>query len=93
MSADKWEVVAEIFGELEAELIRGLLEAGGVEVFLSQEGAGRAYGLNVGSLGKVQVLVPSRDLQSALDILSDYNAGKYASTELETPDDDPSPES
>lgn len=93
MSADKWEVVAEVYGELEAELIRGLLEAGGVEVFLSQEGAGRAYGLNLGALGKVQILVPSRDLQSARDILADYNAGNYASTELETSDDDPGPES
>jgi len=93
MSGDRWEVVAEVFGELEAELLRGLLEAGGVEVFLSQEGAGRAYGLNVGMLGKIQVLVPSRDLGSALAILSDYNAGKYASTGLEASDEDPGPES
>jgi hypothetical protein len=78
MPTDKWEIVTEVFGELEAELIRGLLEAGEVEVYLNQEGAGRAYGLNVGSLGKVQIMVPSHQIQLAQQILDDYQSGKYA---------------
>jgi hypothetical protein len=82
MESDRWEIVAEIFGELEAEIIRGLLEAGGIEVYLNQEGAGRAYGINVGTMGKVQVLVPSHQSVSARQILDDYLSGKYEATDL-----------
>jgi len=88
MSINKWEILAEVFGELEAELLRGLLEAGGIEVFLNQEGAARAYAVNVGLLGKVQVMVPSRQIQLARQILEDYEAGKYISSDLDNPDED-----
>jgi hypothetical protein len=93
MSENKWEIVAEVYGELEAELIRGLLEAEGIEVFLNQEGAGRVYGLNVGSLGMVQIMVPSRDIQLAQVILADYNSGSYASPDSGNTADDPGIES
>lgn len=92
ISMDKWEIVAEIFGEIEAEIIRGLLEAGGIEVFLNQEGAGRAYGINVGSMGKVQVMVRSQQFELARQILDDYRSGKYASTDSGYPEDDWEPE-
>jgi hypothetical protein len=81
MTTDRWELAAEVYGELESELIRGLLEAGGIEVFLNQEGAGRAYGLGLGALGKVQILVPSRDIARAKEILEDYESGKYSSSD------------
>jgi hypothetical protein len=83
MSAEKWEVLAEIYGELQAEIIRGLLESEGIEVYLNQEGASRAYAVNVGPLGKVQVLVPSSQIQIAQQILQDYHAGKYESSDGE----------
>lgn len=77
MSEEKWTVIAEIYGELQAELIRGLLDAQGVRVFLNQEGAGRAYGLSVGPLGLVQLLVPESQSQLAEQILADYSSGKF----------------
>jgi len=88
MSAKKWAVLDEIGGTFNAELIKGLLEAQGVPVILSQEGAGHyAYAMNVGSLGQVQILVPEDHLEEARQILADYYAGKF-----ENPDSDDSDE-
>jgi hypothetical protein len=77
MSDENWEVVLEVSGELQADLLRNLLEAQGIEVFLNQEGAGRAYGLTVGPLGEVQIMVPEHQSQEARQILDDYYAGKF----------------
>jgi len=83
--SETWEVIAEIYGELQAELLRGLLEAQGIEVVLNQEGAGRAYGLNVGPLGQVQIMVPASSVEDARHVLADYYAGKF-----ETPNEEQS---
>ena len=77
MSDEKWEVVTEVSGELQAGLLRNLLEAQGIKVFLNQEGAGKAYGLTVGPLGQVQILVPKTQNQEARQIVDDYYAGKF----------------
>jgi hypothetical protein len=78
-----WESVDEVFGELQAELLRGLLEAQDIPVMLNQEGAGRAYGINVGRLGQIQILVPSDYAVQARAILNDYYAGAYEDQEFE----------
>jgi hypothetical protein len=81
MSEDKWELVIEVSGEFQANLLRNLLEAQGIKVFLNQEGAGKAYGLTVGPLGQVQVLVPEHQSQEARQIADDYYAGKFETNE------------
>jgi hypothetical protein len=90
MPKDKWELITEVPGELQADLLRNLLEAQGIQVFLNQEGAGRAYGLTVGPMGEVQVLVPSHQSQEARKIVEDYFAGKFESDSEEPPDPDES---
>jgi hypothetical protein len=75
MSEIKWEVVYEMNGSFLAEILRGLLEAQEIPVVLSQEGAGRVYGLTVGTLGRVQILVPAPDLERAQHILVEYETG------------------
>jgi hypothetical protein len=88
MSAKKWAVLDEVGGTLNAELIKGLLEAQGVQVVLSQEGAGHyAYAMTVGSLGQVQILVPDDHLEEARQILADYYAGKFENQDFENPDE------
>jgi hypothetical protein len=77
MTRENWEVAHEVSGELQAELLRGLLDAQGVPARLSQEGAGRAYGINVGRLGQVQILVPTSHLDRARSIINDYYAGVF----------------
>jgi hypothetical protein len=87
MTNSKWEVVAEVYGDLESEIIRGLLQAEDIPVTLSKEGAGQALGLQVGSMGEVQVLVPTEHVGKAQGIVDDYFAGKYnTDEELLTPD-------
>lgn len=87
MADETWVVVTSVSGEIQAEIIKGLLEAQGISVFLNQEGAGRAYGLGVGQLGEVQLLVPHTQEQAALQVLADYEAGKF-----ENPPSDMTPE-
>lgn len=86
MTNENWEIVDEVSGELQAELLRGLLEAQGIEVVLNQEGAGRAYGLNIGTLGQVQIMVPSHSAVEARQILDDYYAGKFEETDNISPE-------
>ena len=82
MGEQKWEVVATIAGDFQAELLRGLLEAQDIPVVLSQEGAGHSvFPVTVGALGKVDVLVPGSHLEQALKVVEDFNAEIYDDTE------------
>ena len=84
MSDENWEVVDEVAGDIQAEILRGYLEAQGIPVWLSQEGVGRVYGLGIGALGNVQILVPSSNYEKARALLDDYYAGNIESEELDT---------
>src|SRR3990170_4841060 len=79
MSERTWVVVDEIEGGLQAEIMRGFLEAQDIPVWLNQEGAGKAIGLTLPLLGLVQVLVPSDKVQQAHEIIEAYYAGTFAS--------------
>ena len=84
MTEEKWEVVDEVQGDMQAEILRGMLEAQGIKVWLSQEGLGHSvYALTVGSMGAVQILVPQHQVQSARALLDDYYAGNLENIELE----------
>ena len=90
MTDHKWELITTASGELQADLIRNLLEAQEIKVFLSQEGAGRAVGLTLGPMGEVQVLVPENQSEAARQIVEDYYAGKFDPDKAEDPEEDPS---
>lgn len=78
MTEEQWGILVEIAGSFKAEILRGSLEAQGISVVLSQEGAGHsALPVTVGLLGQVQVLVPEKDLERARKVLNDYNSGVY----------------
>jgi hypothetical protein len=84
-----WEVIDEVVGEIQAELLRGLLEAQGIQVWLSQEGIGHSiYPVNIPPLGKIQILTPANQSQAARVILEDYYAGKFDNVEWGTPPDE-----
>jgi len=88
MTEVKWELITTVSGDLQADLLRNLLEVQGIKVFLSQEGAGRAVGLTMGPMGEVQVLVPENQSEAARQIVDDYYAGKFESSEDEDSDQD-----
>lgn len=75
MDSETWDVIYETVGVGEAELIRGLLEANQIPVFLSQEGAGKAYGFTLGRLGRIQVLVPVSLTAKAGHLIEEYETG------------------
>jgi hypothetical protein len=75
MNQEEWVLVDTTAGQLQAEIVRGLLEAQGIQVWLNQAGAAHAYAMTVGSMGRVEVLVPSSADEQAQRILSDYYAG------------------
>jgi hypothetical protein len=72
MSEIEWEIVYEANGSFLAEILKGLLESQEIPVVLSQEGAGRVYGITMGTLGRVQILVPTADAERAQKILEEY---------------------
>jgi hypothetical protein len=81
MPAENWVVLEEVSGSFQAEILRGLLEAQGISVVLSQEGAGHsAYAVTVGPLGQVQILVPTEQYPDARKILGDYYSGAFEDT-------------
>ena len=83
MSYDEWITLETVQGDLEAELIRGMLEAQEIPVLLSREGAGRAFGLTVGPMGEVEVLVPKALENDAKKILEQYKNGYFDPNENE----------
>ena len=85
MNEPTWEDIAVFQNELQANLVSGLLQAQGVATLLNQEGAGRAYGLTIGRLGEIHLLVPKDQAAQALRVLVDYEAGVYAD---QAPDED-----
>jgi hypothetical protein len=74
---DDIEVVGEATGMLEAEILRGYLQAQGISVWLSHEAASTAYGLGVGPMATVQLLVRTPQASAARQALEDYRSGKH----------------
>ena len=71
-----YEILAEVFGRMDAELIESLLEAEGIDVELVQESVGHTiYPVSVDGLGRVQIFVPKSKIQEAREWLKAYREG------------------
>jgi hypothetical protein len=77
MNERTWKTVITVQGELQAEVLRGLLEAQGIPAHLSQEGVARAYGFGVGPLSEVDILVPEDFFAAAQKVIAGYKAGEF----------------
>jgi len=76
MDSLKWEILTEVQGRLEAELIESYLEANGVDVELIQESVGHsAFPVMVDGLGRVQIFIPKESAAEARNLLKAYNEG------------------
>jgi len=78
-------VVYTTAGPGQAAIIKELLAAEGIPAETSQEGAGAAYGLTVGPLGMVDILVPAEYAAQAEAVLAAMRRGDLAD-EADTPD-------
>lgn len=92
MTDEEWMLVEKVHGQLQAEIMKGLLEAQGIRVWLNQEGAAHGYAVTVGTLGMVEILVPTSELEKARQVLDAYNRGDFEDMELTGPDTDDAPE-
>ncbi len=73
--------VETVSGLLEAEILRGLLEAAGVMVELSHEAALSVYSLGVGRMARVDLMVRTEQEDLAREVIQEYRSGA-----LDTPD-------
>jgi len=73
-------VVWEAMNMMEAEVVKGRLEAEGIPAIIRSEALGQIFGLTMGGLANADVLVPGPLAEKALDILE-------ASDLLEVPDE------
>lgn len=64
-------------GRLEGEMIKIFLEANGIEAILTQEPAAAVYGISIGEMGIVEVLVSPEKEQEARVLLNDMENGKF----------------
>jgi len=92
MAEDKWVLVDKVQGQLQGEILKGLLEAQGIMVWINQEGAARAYAVSVGTLGMVEILVPSSAVEEARLVLEAYHRGDFENMELKGSESDGEPE-
>lgn len=83
MNTQTWEVLDEVGFGIPAEVILGLLESQGIHALLSQEGAGKAYGLTLGALGRVQILVKTSEMEKARLVLDAFYKGEYSDMDFE----------
>ncbi len=56
--------------QIEAELIKGMLESEGIPALLKYESLGQVYGLTVDGLGQVEVQVPTKYAQGAENLIN-----------------------
>jgi hypothetical protein len=76
-------------GVVEAEIIKGKLESNDIPVLLRYESASVVYGLTIGTLGEVHVLVPAHLAAQARELLTEDDA---IGTSEDAPSDEDAPE-
>lgn len=74
MDEMKYELLTEIAGRMQADLLESFLEANGIDVELFQESVGHSiYPVNIDILGRVQVFVPKEKRKKAKKLLEEFN--------------------
>lgn len=77
MSNRKWELVTAVHDMLEAEILKGLLEANGVTIHIVREGYQAAFGITNQPSVRIELLAPNDQIEIAKQIMADYAAGKF----------------
>ena len=73
----KWELLTEVQGRLEADLLKSYFEAYGIEIELFQESIGpHIYPVRVNGLGRVQLFFSKEQARAAHQLLDEYNTAK-----------------
>jgi hypothetical protein len=83
---DQYVHLDTVEGKLQAEILRGMLEAHGIETLLSQESAATIYGFGIGPMAEVEILVAPEQLDEARKLLDSYHAGTLEQDEMDEGD-------
>lgn len=68
--SDEWVTLKVVYDPLEAEMIRDLLESGGIEVVIRSGKVG-PYPVNVGKMGEIKLLVRETELEEAERVITE----------------------
>jgi len=69
----KWELLTEVQGRLEADLLKTYFGASGIDIELFQEAVGHhIYPVTVDGLGRVQLFVSKEQADEARKLLNEY---------------------
>ena len=71
-------VIDTVAGRIEAELLQSYLHVQGIECMLSQEAAGWVYGIGVGEMARVEILVLASQQREARQLIDEYHASQAA---------------
>ncbi len=65
---DEWVELLVTYDEIEAQIVKNILEAEGIQVVLNSLKV-RPYPVSVGKMGEVRLLVKKENLEKARDII------------------------
>ena len=71
MDEYQWCELTEVYGIVEAQIIKGLLESNGIPTKLQYETAALLFGIRMDGLGRVKILVPEEYLYLAAKVLKE----------------------
>ena len=73
----KWELLTEVNGRMEADMLKSYLEPAGTQFEMLQEAVGHhIYPVTIDGLGRVQLFVSKEQAADARTILTEYNKSK-----------------
>jgi len=72
----KWEVLTEVQGRYNADILKSYFEASGIEVEIFQESLGQhIYPTQLDILSRVQIFVSKEQADAARGLLDEFNNG------------------
>jgi len=77
MSDRKCELVTVVNDPIQAEILKGLLEAQEVTVHIVREGYQAAFGIANQASVRIEILAVDNQVEVARQVIVDYNAGKF----------------
>ena len=73
----KFVEITRVPGLLNADMLKIFLESKGIEVMISQESAGKTFGLMIDGMGHARVYVPEDQVQETEEILAALDRGEF----------------